>query len=84
MSRSGIVAWLFESHLSHMCSNHMQHIERLSHATCHVACHIVQRDSSAIEFDRIEIAFIFSSILLTDPLTDERGEEHGVPGENPW
>ena len=25
---------------------------------CHVTCHLVQRDSSAIKFDRVEIAFI--------------------------
>ena len=25
---------------------------------CHVACHVVRRDSSAIKFDRVEIAFI--------------------------
>ena len=25
---------------------------------CHVTCHLVRRDSSAIKFDRIEIAFI--------------------------
>ena len=35
------------------CANHVQHIERLSHATCRVACHVVQRDSSAIKFDRV-------------------------------
>ena len=39
------------------CANHMQHIERLSRATC-VTCHLVRRDSSAIEFDRVEIAFM--------------------------
>ena len=27
------------------CANHMQHIERLSRATCHVTCHVVRRDS---------------------------------------
>ena len=31
------------------CANHVQHIECLSHATCCVACPIVQRDSSAIQ-----------------------------------
>ena len=25
---------------------------------CHVTCHLVRRDSSAIRFDRVEIAFI--------------------------
>ena len=39
------------------CANHVQHIERLSRATC-VTCHLVRRDSSTIKFDRVEIAFI--------------------------
>ena len=41
------------------CANHMQHIERLSRATCDT-CHVVRRDSSAIKFDRVEIAFILA------------------------
>ena len=32
-------------------SYHMQHIEPLSRATCHVMCHVVRRDSSAIQLD---------------------------------
>ena len=40
------------------CANHVQHIERLSRATCRVTCYLVRRDSSAIKFDRAEIAFI--------------------------
>ena len=43
---------------AHSCVNHVQHIERLSRATCRVTCHLVRRDSSAIKFDRVEIAFI--------------------------
>ena len=27
---------------------------------CHVMCHLVRRDSSAIKFDRVEIAFIWA------------------------
>ena len=42
----------------HSCANHVQHIERLSRATCRVTCHAVRRDSSAVQFDRVEIAFI--------------------------
>ena len=30
------------------CANHLQHIERLSHATGRITCHVVRRDSSAI------------------------------------
>ena len=42
------------------CANHVHHIKRLSRATCHVTCHLVQRDSSATKFDRVEIAFIWA------------------------
>ena len=38
------------------CENHVQHIEHLARATC-VTCHEVRRDSSAIKFDRVQIAF---------------------------
>ena len=40
------VAW------AQSCANHVQHIERLSRATCRATCHVVRRDSSAVEFDR--------------------------------
>ena len=42
------------------CTNHVQHIERLSRATCRVTCHLVRRDSSAMKFDRVEMAFIWA------------------------
>ena len=48
----------------------------------HVVCHVVQRDRSAIKFDRFETAFIFASFYWLKPLTDEEGEETGVPREN--
>ena len=35
------------------CANHVQHIEHLSCATCLVTCHMVQRDSSPIKFNRV-------------------------------
>ena len=34
-------------------------------------CHVVQMDSSAIKFDRVEIAFILALFLFAEPLTDE-------------
>ena len=40
------------------CANHVQHIQRLPRATCRATCHVVRKDSSAIKFDRAEIAFI--------------------------
>ena len=39
------------------------------------ACHLVRRDSSAIKFDRVEIAFILPLFYWLKPLTDEGGEE---------
>ena len=35
----------------HSCSNHVQHIG--DYHVQHVVCHLVQRDSSAIKFDRV-------------------------------
>ena len=43
-------------YIAQSCANHMQQIERLSRATYLVTCHVVRRDSSAVKFDRIEIA----------------------------
>ena len=34
-------------------ANHVQYIKRLSCATCRVMCHVVQRESSAVKFDRV-------------------------------
>ena len=41
------VAW------AQLCANHVQHIVHLSCVTCHVMCHVVWRDSSAIKFERV-------------------------------
>ena len=48
----------------------------------HAVYHLVRRDSSAIKFDRVEIAFILALFYWLKPLTDEGGEETRVPGEN--
>ena len=45
--------------------------------------HEIRRYSSAIKFDRVEIAFIVALFHWLKPLTDDGGEETGVPGENP-
>ena len=50
------------------CANRVQHIERLSRATCRVTCHLVRRDSSATKFDRVEIAFIWVLFCWLKPL----------------
>ena len=44
--------------LAQSYANHVQHIERSSRATCCFTRHVVRRDSSASEFDRVAIAFI--------------------------
>ena len=54
----------------HSSENHVQHIERPSRAICRVVCHLVQRDSSAIKFDRVEISFILALLYWLKPLTD--------------
>ena len=48
------------------CANRVQH-KRLSRAMCRVTCQVARRYSSAIKFDRVEIACILSFILLTEP-----------------
>ena len=45
------------------CANHVQHIERLSRATCRVTCHVVRRDRPATKFDRADIALIGALFL---------------------
>ena len=40
-----------------MCKSRATH-RALITGKCHVTCHLVRRDSSAIKFDRVEIAFI--------------------------
>ena len=51
------------------CANHVQQNEHLSCAN--VMCHLVRRDSSAIKFDRVEIAFTIGLLYWLKPLTDE-------------
>ena len=84
----------------HSATNRLQHVRsngpgaivcksRATHRTliackCHVTCHLVRRDSSAIKFDRVEIAFIWALFYWLNHETDEGGEETRVTGENPW
>ena len=49
----------------------------------HVVRHVVRKGSSTSKFDRVEIAFILAFYWLK-PLTNEGGEETGVPGEKHW
>ena len=48
---------------------------------CNMSCHMVWRDSSAIKFDRVEIAFILVLLHWWKQFTDEGGEETRVPRE---
>ena len=57
------------------CANHVQYIERLSRAA-RVTCQIVGRSSSAVQFDRVEIAlfqlFFFFFWLNHQPMKEGR------------
>ena len=53
---------------------------------CHVTCHLVRRDSSAIKFDRVEIAFIWASFFIgwtINPMKEGRKLEYPekTPGD---
>ena len=48
-----------------------------------VVCHLAPRDSSAIKYDRVEIAFTLTLLYWLKSLTDEGGEETGAPGRKP-
>ena len=51
----------------------------------YIVCCVVRRDSASIKFDRQSLNRIILSLFLgLKRLTDEGGEETGVPGENPW
>ena len=56
-------------------ANHMQPIERLSSTSCHVTCHMIQRDSSTVRFDRVLTAFV---LALSDWLNHELMKEGRV------
>ena len=49
----------------------------------HVVRHVVRSDSSAVQCDRVKIAFILAQFQWLKPFTDEAGEETVVPEENP-
>ena len=72
---SGLCANVCKSHATHraliMCSRH-------------VVCYVVRSGSSAIRFDRVQLAFVLTEFLLAEPLTDKGEEETGIPRENPW
>ena len=61
----------------------MQHIERLSRATC-VKCHVGTNGQLSYKVWQSLNRIYLSFILLAQPLTGEGREETAVPGENPW
>ena len=48
----------------------------------HVLCQVVQRDSSAVKVDRVEIAFDLTLFHWLKQLTNEGGKETRVSGED--
>ena len=79
LSPTRTLKWPGHSHVQITCNTssvfHMQHVMYPE----------VRRDSSAIKFDRVEIAFFFffAFVLLAEPLNRWRREENRVPRENP-
>ena len=65
------------------CANHVQHIQHLPRATCRITCHVVQRDSSAIKFHRVEIAFILASIYWLNHKPMKEGRKLEYPEKTP-
>ena len=49
----------------------------------YVVCHVVRKDNSALNFDRVGITFILPLFHWPKSVTDEGGEETGVPREKP-
>ena len=46
-------------HCANVCKSRATHRAHIT-CKCHVTCHLVRRDSSAIQFDRVQIAFIWA------------------------
>ena len=45
----------------------------------HAVCHLVRRDSSAVKFDRVEIAFILALSLLAETINIKEGRKPELP-----
>ena len=65
------------------CANHVQHIECSPPATCRVRATWYEGTAQLLSMTKSK-SHLFELYLLAEPLTDEGGEETGVPGENPW
>ena len=49
----------------------------------HAVCHVVRRDSSAVKFDSVEIAFLKLYLYGLKLLSDERGGGPEYPEKTP-
>ena len=65
------------------CANYVQHIERSPCATCRVMCHVVRRDSSAVKYDRVEIAFIWVLFYWLNHQPMKEGRKPEFPEKTP-
>ena len=55
-----------------VCKSRATHLALFT-CKCHVTCHLVRRDSSAVKFNRVEIAFISAFFFkLAEPLNRRR------------
>ena len=67
-----------------VCKSRATH-QALITCKCHVTCHLVQRDSSAIKFDWVEIAFIWAYFVgwVIKPMKEGRKPEYPekTPGD---
>ena len=61
-----------------MCKSHATHRVLI---TCNMPCGTWYKQTAQLYSDRIEIAFILALFYWLKSLTDEGGEETGVPGE---
>ena len=52
-----------------VCKSRATHRAHIT-CNCHVTCHLVRRDSSAIKLDRVEIAFIWALFYWLNHYTD--------------
>ena len=74
-------------HVQILCNISCNHVQILCNIRCnhvqHAMCHAVRRDSSAVKFDKVEIAIILALFYWLTRLNNEEREENGVSGENP-
>ena len=63
--------------------NHVQHIERLSRATCRVTCQLVRRESACINLTGFK-SHLFELSCIGWTINWRRRGGTGVPGENLW